>query len=107
MRTQVSAVIDKAAVKRCAAFVERAEQEGAKILCGGQPASVFGKRFFFNGSIETMDLGRSMARRLLSDHRPEFVLRLDMVVCIVGDGVCVAKVDEGYEYCVKDRGHEE
>ena len=51
MRTQIGAVINKASVERCAAFVARAEKEGGKILCGGRPTSVDGKGFFFEPTI--------------------------------------------------------
>lgn len=49
--TQIGAVINKAAVERCASFVERAVQEGGTVLCGGKPTSVDGKGFFFTPTI--------------------------------------------------------
>lgn len=50
-RTQIGAVINKAAVERCSSFVERAVQEGGTLLCGGKPTSVDGKGFFFSPTI--------------------------------------------------------
>jgi acyl-CoA reductase-like NAD-dependent aldehyde dehydrogenase len=50
-RTQIGAVINKAAVERCSSFVERAIQEGGTLLCGGKPTSVDGKGFFFSPTI--------------------------------------------------------
>ncbi|KAF4625387.1 hypothetical protein G7Y89_g12780 [Cudoniella acicularis] len=42
--TQIGAVINKASVDRCAAFVSRAEEEGGKVLCGGK---AYGQKGFF------------------------------------------------------------
>lgn len=50
-KTQIGAVILKASVDCCAAFVERAVKEGGKVLCGGQPTSVNGKGFFFQPTL--------------------------------------------------------
>ena len=47
--TQIGAVINKKAVERCADFVQRAVEEGGKILCGGN--AVKGKGFFFEPTI--------------------------------------------------------
>lgn len=41
--TQIGAVIDDGAVKRCEWFVDTARKEGAKILVGGESAKVDGK----------------------------------------------------------------
>lgn len=54
--TQIGAVINQAAVERCAAFVTRAVEEGGKLLCGGQ--SPDRKGFFFNPTLIATD-GRS------------------------------------------------
>ncbi|PYH80790.1 putative aldehyde dehydrogenase family protein [Aspergillus uvarum CBS 121591] len=43
--TQIGPVISRAAVERCAAFVERAVQEGGRILCGG--GRVAGQKGFY------------------------------------------------------------
>jgi acyl-CoA reductase-like NAD-dependent aldehyde dehydrogenase len=43
-QTQIGAVINEAAVERCAAFTARAVAEGGKLLCGG---SRFGSKGFF------------------------------------------------------------
>ncbi|KAJ9268278.1 hypothetical protein DTO212C5_5606 [Paecilomyces variotii] len=50
-RTQIGAVINKAAVERCSSFVNRAVEEGGTLLCGGKPTSVDGKGFFFSPTI--------------------------------------------------------
>jgi acyl-CoA reductase-like NAD-dependent aldehyde dehydrogenase len=50
-RTQIGAVISRASVERCSAFVERAIREGGKVLCGGKPTSVDGKGFFFEPTL--------------------------------------------------------
>ncbi|EED18560.1 aldehyde dehydrogenase family protein, putative [Talaromyces stipitatus ATCC 10500] len=53
-RTQIGAVINKAAVERCAAFVSRAttqEGENGKLLCGGKPATHAGKGYFFEPTL--------------------------------------------------------
>ncbi|PWY67511.1 putative aldehyde dehydrogenase family protein [Aspergillus heteromorphus CBS 117.55] len=51
-RTQIGPVISKVAVERCAAFVERAMQEGGKVLCGGHPTTnQDGKGFYFEPTI--------------------------------------------------------
>lgn len=50
-RTQIGAVISRASVERCTAFVSLAIAEGGKILCGGKPASVDGKGFFFQPTL--------------------------------------------------------
>lgn len=51
-QTQIGAVINKAAVERCAAFVSRAvDDEGGKLLCGGKPASHQQKGFFFEPTL--------------------------------------------------------
>ncbi|KIX07178.1 uncharacterized protein Z518_01831 [Rhinocladiella mackenziei CBS 650.93] len=51
VRTQIGAVISKTAVDRCAAFVERAVEEGGKVICGGNATNVAGKGFFFQPTI--------------------------------------------------------
>ena len=51
VRTQIGAVISKAAVERCSGFVSRAIQEGGKVLCGGNATSVDGKGFFFEPTL--------------------------------------------------------
>ncbi|BDD58855.1 hypothetical protein MPDQ_007500 [Monascus purpureus] len=50
-KTQIGAVINKAAVERCTAFVSQAVEEGGKILCGGKAVTVTGKGFFFEPTI--------------------------------------------------------
>jgi acyl-CoA reductase-like NAD-dependent aldehyde dehydrogenase len=50
-RTQIGAVISKAAVERCSAFVARAVKEGGRIICGGNPTNLDGKGFFFEPTI--------------------------------------------------------
>ncbi|RAH43364.1 NAD-dependent aldehyde dehydrogenase [Aspergillus brunneoviolaceus CBS 621.78] len=51
--TQIGPVISRAAVERCAAFVERAVQEGGKILCGGGRVSSRTGFYFEPTVIET------------------------------------------------------
>ncbi|OKL62481.1 hypothetical protein UA08_02554 [Talaromyces atroroseus] len=54
-RTQIGAVINKAAVERCAAFVSRAlaQENGSKanLLCGGKPTTVNQRGFFFEPTL--------------------------------------------------------
>lgn len=50
-RTQIGAVISREAVDRCAAFVDRAVNEGGRVLCGGKAMKVDGKGFFFEPTI--------------------------------------------------------
>ncbi|KAH8422560.1 uncharacterized protein LDX57_000313 [Aspergillus melleus] len=50
-RTQIGAVISQEAAGRCAAFVERAVNEGGRVLCGGKAMQVDGKGFFFEPTI--------------------------------------------------------
>jgi acyl-CoA reductase-like NAD-dependent aldehyde dehydrogenase len=50
-RTQIGAVINRASVERCHAFVLEAVSEGGKVLCGGKPTSVDGKGFFFQPTL--------------------------------------------------------
>jgi acyl-CoA reductase-like NAD-dependent aldehyde dehydrogenase len=50
-RTQIGAVISRASVERCSAFVSQAIAEGGKVLCGGNPTSVDGKGFFFQPTL--------------------------------------------------------
>ncbi|KAE8378966.1 aldehyde dehydrogenase domain-containing protein [Aspergillus bertholletiae] len=51
-RTQIGTVISMDAVKRCATFVDRAVQEGGRVLCGGRPTTgPDGKGFFFEPTI--------------------------------------------------------
>ncbi|PWY79401.1 putative aldehyde dehydrogenase family protein [Aspergillus sclerotioniger CBS 115572] len=51
-QTQIGTVISKTAVERCSAFVERAVQEGGKIICGGHPTTnQDGKGFYFQPTI--------------------------------------------------------
>jgi acyl-CoA reductase-like NAD-dependent aldehyde dehydrogenase len=50
-RTQIGAVISRASVDRCSAFVSQAVSEGGKVLCGGNPTSVDGKGFFFEPTL--------------------------------------------------------
>lgn len=54
-RTQIGAVINKAAVERCAAFVSRAvtKEQGGRLLCGGKPAATQRGFFFEPTLIET------------------------------------------------------
>jgi acyl-CoA reductase-like NAD-dependent aldehyde dehydrogenase len=51
--TQIGAVINKAAVERCAAFVSRAlnQEGGGKLLCGGKPTTVNNSGFFFEPTL--------------------------------------------------------
>ena len=51
IRTQVGAVISKASVDRCAAFVERAVKDGGKVICGGNVTNGDGKGFFFQPTV--------------------------------------------------------
>ncbi|KAL5357872.1 Aldehyde/histidinol dehydrogenase [Aspergillus floccosus] len=51
-RTQIGAVISHAAVERCAAFVERAVQDGGCVVCGGRATTnAAGRGFFFEPTI--------------------------------------------------------
>ena len=50
-RTQIGAVISSASVRRCVEFVARAVTEGGKVLCGGKPAAVHGKGYFFEPTL--------------------------------------------------------
>ncbi|KAL2867010.1 aldehyde dehydrogenase [Aspergillus lucknowensis] len=51
-KTQIGAVISQAAVERSAAFVDRALQDGGKLLCGGNATTNSeGKGFFFEPTI--------------------------------------------------------
>ncbi|KAF8860907.1 putative aldehyde dehydrogenase family protein [Acephala macrosclerotiorum] len=50
-KTQIGAIISKASVDRCSAFVERAIADGGKVLCGGEPTNVDGKGFFFQPTL--------------------------------------------------------
>lgn len=49
--TQIGAVINEAAVKRCEDFVQKAETEGDVVLCGGKATSVNGKGWFFQPTV--------------------------------------------------------
>ncbi|KAI1617901.1 putative aldehyde dehydrogenase family protein [Exophiala viscosa] len=60
-RTQIGAVINKASVERCSAFVERASNDGGKVICGGKPATVEGKGFFFEPTIIETNAGADVA----------------------------------------------
>ncbi|KAB8076588.1 aldehyde dehydrogenase domain-containing protein [Aspergillus leporis] len=52
VRTQIGTVISPAAVERCKGFVDRAVQDGGKVLCGGRPTTgPNGKGFFFEPTI--------------------------------------------------------
>ena len=51
LKTQIGAVISQEAVERCTGFVERAEAEGGRVLCGGKPTKVNGKGFFFEPTV--------------------------------------------------------
>ncbi|KAN0114706.1 putative aldehyde dehydrogenase family protein [Hyaloscypha variabilis] len=50
-RTQIGAVISRASVERCTAFVSHAMVEGGRVLCGGRPTNVDGKGFFFEPTL--------------------------------------------------------
>ncbi|EAU35069.1 predicted protein [Aspergillus terreus NIH2624] len=51
-RTQIGAVISRAAVERCAAFVARAVQDGGRLVCGGRTTTnAAGRGFFFEPTI--------------------------------------------------------
>jgi acyl-CoA reductase-like NAD-dependent aldehyde dehydrogenase len=51
-RTQIGAVISRAAVERCAAFVARAVQDGGRVVCGGRTTTnAAGRGFFFEPTI--------------------------------------------------------
>jgi acyl-CoA reductase-like NAD-dependent aldehyde dehydrogenase len=50
-RTQIGAVISRASVERCTAFVAHAMVEGGKVLCGGKPTSVDERGFFFEPTL--------------------------------------------------------
>lgn len=51
-RTQIGAVISRASVDRCIAFVSHAmSSEGGKVLCGGKSTRVDGKGFFFEPTL--------------------------------------------------------
>ena len=50
-RTQIGAIISRASVERCSAFVSHAVAEGGRVLCGGKPTSVDGKGFFFEPTL--------------------------------------------------------
>ncbi|GES58445.1 aldehyde dehydrogenase family protein [Aspergillus terreus] len=51
-RTQIGAVISRAAVERCAAFVARAVQDGGRVVCGGRATTnAAGRGFFFEPTI--------------------------------------------------------
>jgi acyl-CoA reductase-like NAD-dependent aldehyde dehydrogenase len=50
-KTQIGAVISRASVERCSAFVSRAVAEGGKVLCGGESMTVDGKGFFFQPTL--------------------------------------------------------
>lgn len=50
-QTQIGAVISRASVERCGAFVTRAVAENGNVLCGGEPARVDGKGFFFKPTL--------------------------------------------------------
>lgn len=61
VRTQIGAVISKAAVERCEAFVERSRKEGGKVLCGGNSTSLNSKGFFFEPTIIETRSGTDLA----------------------------------------------
>lgn len=50
-RTHIGAVISRASVEKCAAFVSRAVADGDKLLTGGNPTTVNGKGFFFEPTL--------------------------------------------------------
>lgn len=60
-RTQIGAVIGKAAVKRCEGFVKRAIEEGGKILCGGKATQIGGKGFFFEPTLIQTTAGSDLS----------------------------------------------
>lgn len=60
--TQIGAVISRAAVERCAAFVQRAVADGGRVLCGGSPTNVNGKGFFFAPTVVETVHGSDLAR---------------------------------------------
>ncbi|KAE8354355.1 aldehyde dehydrogenase domain-containing protein [Aspergillus coremiiformis] len=52
LNTQIGTVISRAAVERCEGFVDRAVQEGGRLLCGGRSMTgPGGKGFFFQPTI--------------------------------------------------------
>jgi acyl-CoA reductase-like NAD-dependent aldehyde dehydrogenase len=60
-RTQIGAVISRESVERCTAFVAHAMVEGGKVLCGGKPASVDEKGFFFEPTLIETKAGSNLA----------------------------------------------
>jgi acyl-CoA reductase-like NAD-dependent aldehyde dehydrogenase len=60
-RTQIGAVISRASVERCTAFVSHAMAEGGKVLCGGKPTNVDGKGFFFEPTLIETKAGSNLA----------------------------------------------
>ncbi|KAG0649391.1 NAD NADP-dependent betaine aldehyde dehydrogenase [Hyphodiscus hymeniophilus] len=60
-RTQIGAVISRASVERCTAFVSQAMREGGKVLCGGKPISVGGKGFFFEPTLIETNMASNLA----------------------------------------------
>jgi acyl-CoA reductase-like NAD-dependent aldehyde dehydrogenase len=61
-RTQIGAVISRASVDRCTAFVSHAmSSEGGKVLCGGKSTSVDGKGFFFEPTLIETRAGSHLA----------------------------------------------
>jgi len=60
-RTQIGAVISRASVERCSAFVSQAISEGGKVLCGGKPTNVDGKGFFFQPTLIETKSGSNLA----------------------------------------------
>lgn len=59
--SQIGAVINQAAVERCAGYVEQAMKEGGTLLCGGHPAKVNGKGFFFHPTLIETAPGSNLA----------------------------------------------
>ncbi|KAA8642381.1 hypothetical protein EYZ11_010534 [Aspergillus tanneri] len=51
VRSQIGAVISREAVERCAGFVQRAVQQGGRVVCGGHATNIDGRGFFFEPTI--------------------------------------------------------
>lgn len=60
-KTQIGAVISRASVERCSDFVSNAIADGGKVLCGGEPATVYGKGFFFQPTLIETKAGSQLA----------------------------------------------
>jgi acyl-CoA reductase-like NAD-dependent aldehyde dehydrogenase len=60
-RTQIGAVISKVSAERCEGFVNRAVEEGGKVLCGGKSRKVAGKGFFFEPTLIETTAGSDLS----------------------------------------------